>query len=347
MIDFNAAQLSRITIHQVGNKSTEEGIRLSGEELEVEDEETLGFLKQYFLSPFNKQDESFHFQHISGIEFNEVYNFCDRIFEDPETLYENSVEIAKHLYEFSTHPKVKAGELSICFFKNINFEGVDRRAIGIFKSENKNTFLQFDRNADGYAVHHTSGVDVEKLEKGALVYEMEKEEGFRLSIIDPLKSGDAQYWKNEFLNVRSCSDSFNQTKQFLSVTKEFITSQFADDFNVTKTDQIDLLNRSVEYFKTHESFDKQEFEQEVFHHETVIDSFRKFDEEARKENNYEIEDSFDISKHAVKKQARIFKSVLKLDKNFHIYIHGNRELIEQGVDEDGRKFYKIYYHNEA
>jgi len=60
----------------------------------------------------------------------------------------------------------------------------------------------------------------------------------------------------------------------------------------------------------------------------------------------EVSDNFDISKQAVKKQARVFKSVLKLDKNFHIYIHGNRDLIEQGVDNNGRKFYKIYYEEE-
>ena len=47
----------------------------------------------------------------------------------------------------------------------------------------------------------------------------------------------------------------------------------------------------------------------------------------------------------VKKQARAFKSVIKLDKNFHIYIHGDRDLIEQGEDERG-KFYKVYYNKE-
>jgi hypothetical protein len=31
--------------------------------------------------------------------------------------------------------------------------------------------------------------------------------------------------------------------------------------------------------------------------------------------------------------------------NFHIYAHGNRTLIEQGIDENG-KFYKIYYQEE-
>jgi hypothetical protein len=61
----------------------------------------------------------------------------------------------------------------------------------------------------------------------------------------------------------------------------------------------------------------------------------------------EIGDQFGISGAAVKKQARIYKSVLKLDRNFHIYIHGNSELIEKGVDDDGRKYYKIYYQEES
>ena len=59
------------------------------------------------------------------------------------------------------------------------------------------------------------------------------------------------------------------------------------------------------------------------------------------------QDNFEISAQAVKQQARAFKSVLKLDKNFHIYIHGNREMIEQGIDENGRKYYKIYYEHKA
>jgi hypothetical protein len=79
----------------------------------------------------------------------------------------------------------------------------------------------------------------------------------------------------------------------------------------------------------------------------IIKSFRNFDSSYRQENYIEPNDNFDISPQAVKKQAKAFKSVLKLDKNFHIYIHGNRELIEQGIDKDGRKFYKIYFERES
>jgi hypothetical protein len=61
-----------------------------------------------------------------------------------------------------------------------------------------------------------------------------------------------------------------------------------------------------------------------------------------------IPEHFEIAYPAVKKQERIFKSVLKLDKNFHIYIHGDRTLIEKGVDEKtGMKYYKLFYKEES
>jgi len=120
----------------------------------------------------------------------------------------------------------------------------------------------------------------------------------------------------------------------------------SEEFEVSKADKIDFLNKTVDYFKKHEQFDKQEFENEVFRDEEVIESFRKFDQTYREKNDLEPTDNFEISAQAVKKQARVFKKVLKLDKNFHVYIHGNRDLIEQGIDENGRKFYKLYYEEE-
>lgn len=35
-------------------------------------------------------------------------------------------------------------------------------------------------------------------------------------------------------------------------------------------------------------------------------------------------------------------SVLKLDKNFHVYLHGDKEKMETGTDENG-KFLKLRY----
>ena len=40
-----------------------------------------------------------------------------------------------------------------------------------------------------------------------------------------------------------------------------------------------------------------------------------------------------------------YKSIIKLDKNFHIYVHGDRSKIEHGEDDKGR-FYKLYFNAE-
>jgi hypothetical protein len=166
-------------------------------------------------------------------------------------------------------------------------------------------------------------------------------------MIDSQRSGDAQYWKEHFLNIQPISNDYHNTKDFLSIAKDFVTKQLVTDFEVSKADQIDFLNRSVNYFKHNETFEKEDFVEAVFQDKGIIESFNSFDETYRIENDIQMNDSFEISAMAVKKQARIFKSVLKLDKNFHIYIHGDRELIEQGVDNDGRKFYKIYFDEES
>jgi hypothetical protein len=81
----------------------------------------------------------------------------------------------------------------------------------------------------------------------------------------------------------------------------------------------------------------------VFTDEKVINAFDEF----KQDRHLNLSNNFDISTPAVKRNSNVFKSVIKLDKNFHIYVHGNRELIERGVDEDGRKFYKLYYNEET
>ncbi len=80
----------------------------------------------------------------------------------------------------------------------------------------------------------------------------------------------------------------------------------------------------------------------------MIKAFRRFEENYAEMNDVELPDRFDISEQAVKKQARVFKSVLKLDKNFHVYIHGDKSLIEKGFDERvGKSYYKIYFDEET
>ena len=345
-LDFTEVELQQLITHHVGNKLRDEKYLLSSEATSIEDE-TKNFLLKYFLLPV-KAEEFYSFTHSVKLELNDIYSVAENIFSSPKTFIPNSQSIAKLLYEQSMHPKIKEGELNIAYFSNVVLDDEVVDAIGIFKSETNVPFLKMKNQKSKFSINHDYGFEIKGIDKGCIIFNTDQQNGYKILIIDNAnKSTEAQYWKDDFLKVKEVANDFHQTNQFLGIAKNFVTKQLSEEFEVSKADKIDLLNRSVDYFKTHESFDKKEFEKEVFQDSGMIKSFRKFDSTYREENEIEITDNFDISPQAVKKQARVFKSVLKLDKNFDIYIHGNRELIEQGVEKDGRKFYKIYFQQES
>ena len=91
----------------------------------------------------------------------------------------------------------------------------------------------------------------------------------------------------------------------------------------------------------------QDYGKEVLGSDTIIDSFNRHKDVYSLERNIELAENFVISESAVKKLERRMKSVIKLDKNFHIYVHGGEQLVEQGYDEErGMKYYKLYYREE-
>jgi hypothetical protein len=347
MISFDVTQvkIEHLITHYVGNKLRDEDIKFSNEETAIEND-SLDYLLKYFLQSFGL-DEQFKFVHTIDLELNEVYKVTNQIFNNPEIFLENSKNIAKLLYEYSMHPKVKGGELNVALFSGVLLDGKATNAIGIFKSEHHSPFLRMDGMGSRFKIHHELGLELKSMDKGCLILDVKIQDGCTIFLASGInKSVEAQYWKDDFLKVKPIGDDYNYTKELLTLTKNFVTKQFLDDFEVTKTDQIDILNRSMDYFKTNDNFVRDDFENTVFQDKNVISSFRKFDEIYREEKEIELSDNFSISSQAVKKQSRIFKSVLKLDKNFDIYIHGDKELIEKGVEKDGRKYYKIYYDEE-
>ncbi|WP_317169152.1 hypothetical protein [Mucilaginibacter humi] len=42
----------------------------------------------------------------------------------------------------ANHPNIKSGELYVAYFKDVQIEGNLLEAVGIFKSENKETYLK-------------------------------------------------------------------------------------------------------------------------------------------------------------------------------------------------------------
>lgn len=336
--------IDKFIIHFVGNKNNGDGVRFSDTLTDFENIEE--YIKQLVSNSF-KSEEVYKFYFRPNLDLNPMYQFMSSIFKQNESFIEQSQNAGRYLYDKSTHPQIKGGELCVVHFKNCQIKNEIVDCIGLFKSENKETILKVNSTKKGFILQDEKGINTNKLDKGCLIFNIKSEDGYLISVVDNTnKSVEAQYWKDEFLGIQPVKNEFHQTNEFLGIAKKYVTKQLTEDFEVSKADQIDLLNRSVEYFKTNEKFEKEKFEKEVFQDEGIIESFRSFDNSYRVDNEVELSNSFDISSQAVKKQARVFKRVLKLDKNFHIYIHGNKELIEQGVEKDGRKYYKIYYDNE-
>jgi len=126
-----------------------------------------------------------------------------------------------------------------------------------------------------------------------------------------------------------------------------VTEELSMQTDISKADKVDFLNKSVDYFKKNENFNMTTFATEVIGKPGIIDSFNQYKTDYELARELAILENFTISESAVKKQSRSIKSVIKLDKNFHIYVHGDRDMIEQGTDEQGRKYYKIYYNKES
>ena len=342
--------LKTLSIHQTGNKLLDEKYKLSEQPFEIKDDILSKILIQYFIAPFEKTNEIYHLAHPSDdLNLNEVFHFCEMMFNDSETFHANSQQLAKHLYDVSNHPKIKSGELYIAYFNNLQVEGELHDAVGIFKSETKETYLTVENNGSNFEMgYEQEAINIKKLDKGCLVFNTDKEAGYKVAILDLTnRSTDAAYWVDDFLKLKIRNDGYNQTSTTLSIYKNFVTKELEESFDLTKTDKIDLLNRSMKYFKENETFNMDEFAYEVINNEQGIESFKSYKASYEQEYNTAIPDSFSISNAAVKKQARTFKSVLKLDKNFHIYIHGNKELIEKGFDEEmNLNYYKVYFREE-
>jgi hypothetical protein len=335
MIMVNEALIDSLVLHLVGNRINDETLTLSKSPVNI-DEEMVSILSSFFITPF-RTERYFNFRNRDG----EIFKLVASIFDNPKNLYESSVKLAETLFDITDNSKIKGGEFYTVYFNTCTVDGEETEAVGLFKSESRETFLKIYPASGNFILEKEEGISLKKLDKGCIIFNLERDRGFLIAVAEGIRSGDEEYWCDSFLDIQPFENNYTKTQSAMRVCKDFVAEKLPEDFEISKADQIDILNRSVDYFKTHEAFDRPEFEQEVLRQPELIESFRGFDQ-----TDIPVDMTFEIAPDAVKKQAKIFKSVLKLDKNFHIYIHGDRSMIENG-EEDGKKYYKIFYEKES
>lgn len=340
MIEFNEAIITNLIFHKISNENHS---IISDSLYEIESDESAQVLKKTFLKPFLSASVTYEFNHKIDIELNPLYMISKSIYEDADFV-EKSKDIFQHLKSVSKHPNIKDGDLFVVSFEDIKLSNTYYDALGIYKIENKETFIETIENGNTTNLKLKKGISGRKLDKAVLILFTKKP--YTVLVIDNAQK-ETDYWVNEFINVKTKNDSINNTNEIINLTKKFIKEGLPEGLDISKADQVDFLNKAVEYFKKNEDFDMSDFKKVVMRKPEVAESFDQYKSEYEFARELAVLDRFSISEAAVKKQARALKSVIKLDKNFHIYVHGDRDMIEQGTDEEGRKYYKIYYREES
>lgn len=347
MINLFNTHIDSLSIHRVGNKSRNEALFLSEAPYNVNDEIT-PLLKEYFFKPFRDKEENyFQFSHDIDLEYHDMYNFATEVFNAPDTIHEASKKITKHLFEQSNHPHIKNGEVYIAYLSNLSIDNNVVDAIGIFKSEVKADFLQFEEKGSILEMILQQGINLNKLDKGCLIFNYKKEEGYKILTIDSNRY-DARYWLEHFLSVDAFQDENFITKKYLKFCQDFAKDVVlpAED----KKEEVMFMNRSVNYFAKNDEFEETKFLNEVLDNPDLIPEFKNYKTE--KAPKYSIEDvtTFPIANGAVSDARKKIKNVINLDTNIQIKMdfvnpESAEKFVEKGWDEEKQMYYYLVYFN--
>ncbi|MFZ9045254.1 MAG: nucleoid-associated protein [Cyclobacteriaceae bacterium] len=315
------------------------------EALQPLEQELKDVLTTFFLRPI-KPGTVYRFRHEISLEYNAAYQACQAVFQNPSAFLEQSQKLLQLLYSVSENQNIIEGEFYTAYFDRLKHKGSYASAIGIFKSESKDPFLTIGTQQRDMMMEKQEGISIHNIHKGALIYQVDSDGGLEVSIFDKNNNQNpARFWVDDFLNVQIKADKFYQTEQVLKLCKDFAAKGESELDGVGKAD---LLNRTMDYFETQESFSLPQFEVEVLQEEEVMQSFYEHREKFMEKTGVEeLNEDFEISLPAIQKAKKYIRSVIKLDKNFHLYVHGRRDLIEGGFDEEKQmNYYKVFFKEE-
>ena len=305
-------------------------------------------LKEYFFKPFREKEENyFQFAHDVDLEYNDMFNLAAEIFNNPSEVHTISKKITSHLFEQSNHPHIKNGEVYIAYLSNVSIDNNVVDAIGVFKSEVQTDFLQFEENGSNLEMILQHGINLNKLDKGCLIFNYKKEEGYKILTVDSNRY-DARYWLEHFLSVDAFQDENFMTKKYLKFCQDFAKDVVlpAED----KQQEVLFMNRAINHFAKNDAFEESTFLNEVMENPEFIPEFKNY--KVDKGEKYSIEDvtDFPIANAAVTDVRKKLKNTIHLDTNVQIkldFVNSDsaQKFVEKGWDEEKQMYYYLVYFN--
>ena len=325
--------IKKATIQVVGNKTRGEGLSAALTLANVS--ESSDFLTKLIEKSFTMDDMKC-FTYIESLESNPVYQFVSKIFDDEAAFLKQSVNIATFLYDQSVHPNIRSGELYVllieCEYKKKVVE-----AIAILKSEKKDPFLATDNDGREISVRTIYGTGLKGLDKGCLILNIERENGYLISTVDNTNNGnDAQYWTDSFLHVTNCEDDYHQTVKLMEMCKGFVKQQ-------AELDGAIMAKKTANVFATGETIQVEMLADMICQKEEQKQEFAAFRQLFEKENGGFADEVKVVKKTALRKPVTKL-TTLKLGADFEVKVLNPEAKIEGGVDKKSRKkYYTLYY----
>ena len=253
MLEVSDSQLKKYIVHEVS-----EALVL-GEE--VFSRPNIMLEAAFTQLAFHKMDfeQQYEFFHETDIGLNEVYTYVKSIFDQPDGFLEQSKHIATHLHSVSKHPNIKGGELFIGYFDKCLWNNETKPVVAIVKMEDKEIFLDVQNKDNIMIVNGIDGINVKRVNNMAVIVDMGADEAPAI-FIKTKKKEDVVYWQERFLKVKVADEPYYKTNLALTEVKKYILKE--ESF--TNTDKLNLLNKTLDYFRNEEQFQVHDYIENVF-----------------------------------------------------------------------------------
>lgn len=330
-------KIKAAVVQRVGNKSNDDGVSFSDSLCQMDG------VEEHLLSLINSSfrfDDWKQFFFIDDLELNPTYRFVSKIFNDESCLVKQANNLARHLYEQSIHPNIKIGEFYVVLLNGCEIDGVETNALGLFKSEVMETVLKVKMEKNHLVLSPEMGMSLKKLEKGCIVFNVDKENGYKVTVVDNTSSKtDAHYWADNFLHVRDCNDDYHQTVKLVDMFTGFVQLQKGE----SEKDSAITAKKTVELLKSEEVLQVAELANIICDSEEQKKAFETY-RQAYEEEHGSFDDAVNIVAKAANRKPVTKMNILKLGKDFEVkIINPNADIVAGEDTVKGKNYYTLYY----
>lgn len=328
------------TIQMVGNKNNGEGVSFATEMCDMT--ESSNFIKTLVKNVF-VFDDIRHFVFFESLSLNPVYTFVSKIFDDKSCFVKQSNNLARYLYDQSLHPNIKNGEFYTLLLHNSIIEGINTDALLLLKSEKKDTFLTITSKEGRINAKPTVGLGIKQVDKGCLIFNTHKEDGYIVIIVDNTNSGmDAHYWTESFLHAEPYNDNYHKTKVVVNFCTGLVRMMKKKSPELG-LETVRAIGKVADTLREGKNVSMQTVEELLSFSSDASQLFAQYKSQYEK-NNGNLPVSLQIDMGEEKRCNMRRMQTLKIGKDYELKILNPLADIEHGYDSNKNKsYFKLFF----